>query len=438
MTSIFQKIARFHFSQLLSHPPYLYFTLSVVFSQIAINMMNIVFIFLIDHLSSSTFLVSLLILTFLFPQILLSFVGGMIADTKGKKNILVYGNVARAAVLMLLYFHNDSVSLIFICAFIISIITQFYIPAETPMIPKLVKKQFLTQANSLFGIALFGSILIGYVLAGPTLEVVGRSAIFIILAILFIISALCIQLIPKEDFELEKSIVPSLRAVKLSIGEEFSLTYKVLKDTAGVVPAFFLLSSSQLIILILATIVTGYARKILEIPIEKLSLIVFSPAAIGMVIASLLLGTLYARSDKNKIMTIGLFITAAVLFLFPFTNKIVTRSLVGAINMYLPSFLDITAVHFAIILAFFVGFSNALIFIPSQTIIQEKIPESFRSKVYGLLFGMIGIFSLIPILLTGKFANDFGVDKVLFFVGAVIFCIGILRSGIAKYLRKKF
>lgn len=59
---------------LLSQPPYLNFTLSVLFSQLGFNMMNVVLLFLVFTLTQSSFSVAMLIMTYLIPQVLLSFV----------------------------------------------------------------------------------------------------------------------------------------------------------------------------------------------------------------------------------------------------------------------------------------------------------------------------------------------------------------------------
>ena len=107
-------------------------------------------------------------------------------------------------------------------------------------------------------------------------------------------------------------------------------------------------------------------------------------------------------------MTIGVFISGFALFLFPFTSRILSRGFVQFLNEFLPHLLIINISHFVLVLSFFAGFANALIFVPSQAIIQETIPENFRSKIYGLLFALIGAFSLFPIIIAGGVADVLG------------------------------
>ena len=90
-----------------------------------------------------------------------------------------------------------------------------------------------------------------------------------------------------------------------------------------------------------------------------------------------------------------------------------------------------------VILAFFAGVGNALIFIPAQTTIQEKIPENFRSKMYGLLFALIGLFSLLPIVLVGGLADTLGVNFVLILIGSLIFMGGVFQAVFLKFFKTK-
>ncbi|HVZ58210.1 MAG TPA: hypothetical protein VG935_00445, partial [Patescibacteria group bacterium] len=53
--------------------------------------------------------------------------------------------------------------------------------------------------------------------------------------------------------------------------------------------------------------------------------------------------------------------------------------------------------------------------------------DEFRGKIYGVLNAMVGIFSLIPILIVGSFADVFGVDKVIIGIGIFLLGLGLSR-----------
>ena len=308
MKTLYKKISSHDIIKLLSTPSYLYFAFSVLFSQIAFNMLNVVLIFLVFYLTSSNFAVSLLVLTILIPQIFLSFLGGVVADAKNKKSILVYGNFFRALVLVILFFNTHSIFIVYFTALIIAVITQFYVPAEAPLIPYLAKKQYLVAANSIFGIGLFGSILVGYVFAGPVITLLGRSVVFLVISAIFLFATFFAALIPYKMPKKKTEDFHNVSEVNKSIRGEFSASYRLLKNTGGAASAFLLLIFSQVIVLILATLVPGYAKTILQVPAEDLSILLFAPAALGMIVAAFFMGSIFHKFNKQTLMTIGVFI----------------------------------------------------------------------------------------------------------------------------------
>lgn len=428
MKQIYKRVLSNQILELLLYPPYLYFSLSVFFSQIGFNMLNIVLIFLIFYLTSSNFAVSVLLFAILIPQIFLSFIGGVVADMGDKKKILVFGNILRAAILILLFFNFKSIALIYIVTFFVSIVTQFYVPAESPLIPSLVKREKLVAANSIFGIGLFGSILIGYVLAGPAVNAMGRPGVFIFLALMFLVASFFAFLIPDKKIK-SKTASVNAQSIRKSIVEELRDSYELIRKTKKVGDAFFLLIFSQIIIFILATLIPGYAKNILQIPAEDLSIILFAPAALGMVLSAGFIGSVFMKSSKERLMNNGVLLSGLVLILLPFTSRIFSQGIIKNINSIAP-LLNLNIFNFVLLLAFLAGFANALIFIPSQAIIQEVIPQDFRSKIYGLLFALIGIFSLLPIMIAGGVADVIGVGAVLLSIGIGIMLIGLVREKI--------
>lgn len=428
MRKLYDRFSSNQIVSLLTTPSYLYFALAVFFSQVAFNMLNIVLIFLVFHLTSSNFAVAMLLFSVLAPQILISFLGGVVADSGNKKLILVLGNLLRAGVLVVLFFTYQSIFLVYFVTFIISSITQFYVPAESPLIPVLVGKEKLVAANSIFGISFFSSVLIGYVLAGPVTVALGRADTFLALSLLFLLATLCATFIPNRRRAYDS--VPLTEEVKRSFIVELKETLAILGKASIVKTAFFLLVFSQIVIFILATLIPGYARTILQVPAEDISIILFAPAALGMLAAGLMLGSVFNKASKEKLMSAGVFLSGAVLFLLPFTSRIFAQGIIQTINSRTPDFLTLNIFNFVLLLAFLAGFANALIFVPSQAVLQDVIPENFRSKIYGLLFSLIGIFSIVPIMVAGGVADILGVGKVLFFLGATILLIGVIREKI--------
>ena len=407
---------------LLIRPQFLTFSLSVIFSQIAVNMLSIVLIVLTYQLTKSNFAVSILVMTLLLPQVFFSFLGGVVADAKNKRKILIFGNVLRAVLLVALFFVKDSLAFIYLLMLSVSIVTQFYIPAEAPIIPHLVKRRQLLAANAIFGVCLFGSILLGYVMAGGAMRIFGNSGVFLFMAVLFTLSYIFVQLMPDVSPTVKKlrtkdSILGNAIHLYRLVWKEFRSVLKILKEKKNVTSALLFLAFSQVIILLLATIVPDYAQKTLHIPAEDISLVIFAPAALGTLFASMIIGSKFAKSRRETIISVGIFLSSLVLFLFAVID------LQQSLNL----------ITLSVGITFIAGIANACIFVPAQTIVQSHVSHKSLSKVFGLLYLGVGVMAFAPIILTGVFADVLGVRVVLLGIGMVLLVLGVMNV----YLNRK-
>ena len=416
----------FHSNNLIKplfRPQFVVFSLSVIFSQIAANMLTIVLIVITYNLTHSNFAVSILVMTFLIPQVLFSFLGGIIADAKNKRKILIFGNISRAAVLILFFFAKDTLAFIYIFELTIAVVTQFYIPAEAPIIPHLVKRDQLLSANAIFGVCLFGSILIGYVAAGPVMRIFGVGGTFLFIAALFGAAYVCVQLMPDvapsvRKLRTEKTILKNFVHLYQLVGKEFKEVMQLLKSKRNVTSSLLFLALSQVIILVLATLVPDYAQKTLHVHAEDISLVIFAPAALGTLLSALLIGGRFAKANKERTISIGIFLSSIVLFLF------------GIID--LQKYFNL--VYLSLGITFLAGVANSCIFVPAQTIVQTHINNKSLSKVYGLVYVAVGIMAFAPIILAGFFADVLGVRAVLIGIGVLLLILGLLK---VFYFKKK-
>ncbi len=405
----------------LFRPQFVVFSLSVIFSQIASNMLTIVLIVITYNLTHSNFAVSILVMTFLIPQVLFSFLGGIIADAKNKRKILIFGNVSRALILVLFFFVKDTLVFIYSFQLAIALVTQFYIPAEAPIIPHLVKRDQLLSANAIFGVCLFGSILIGYVIAGPAMRIFPGGGIFLFIAALFAIAYICVQLMPDvapsvRKLRTEKTIAANVFHLYRLVGKEFREVIKILRSKNNVTSSLLFLALSQVIILVLATLVPDYAQKTLHVSAEDISLVIFAPAALGTLLSALVIGSKFAHANKEKVISFGIFLSSIILFLF------------GVIDQQ--KYFNLVFLSLGI--TFLAGVANSCIFVPAQTIVQTHISRKSLSKVYGLLFVVVGIFAFIPIILAGVFADVLGVRAVLIGMGILLLLLGLAKVFLFK------
>ncbi len=406
--------------------PFLFLWLAEIFSQIAMNMANFILIIVAYELTKSNTAVSGIVLSYTIPAILFGILAGIMVDRWDKKKVLIFTNIFRFLLLIILTAFHTNIILIYFISFIFSLVTQFFIPAETPMIPVVVKKDLLFSANALFGIALYSSILIAYALSGVLILLFGQVNVLIVLSLLFLLASFFVSLI-KVPNKIERNS-------HNNSGTNFSLLFLEIKNTINLMSrkreifhALLLLTLSQVLILIVAVIGPGFAASVLGINVESFPLFFVTPAAIGMVIGAVILVKFFHKSSKIFLANTGVFLSGIGILLMPYGSKVASRDIVATINSYLPNFLSIDIMHIMVSLAFILGFANALVFVPSNTLIQEETSETMRGKVYGVLNTLVGAFSLIPIIIVGGLADLFGVSTVLTLIGIILLVFGLIR-----------
>lgn len=411
--------------RVLSIKPFLFLWLAEIFSQIAMNMVNFVLIIAAFKLANSNTAVSGVVLSFTVPAIIFGMLAGVYVDRWNKKSVLFATNAIRVILLLLLLTLHTNLFFIYLLSFAVATVTQFFIPAETPMIPLLVGKKLLLTANALFGMGIYGSALIAYGLSGPLLLLFGQRNVFLILALSFFLAAIFVLLIKTPKKRLKKRV--GNKQLNLNLASEVKSAFSLMTKTKEIYNSLILLTLSQILILILAVIGPGYARQILGIGVDEFPLFFVTPAALGIIMGSIILGNFFHNASKEKSVTIGVLLSGMAILLLPYGSKVASRSIITAINAYLPNIFVIDILHIMIFLAFVFGIANALVFVPSNTIIQEKTSDEFRGKVYGALNTLVGVGSLFPIIIVGELADLLGVGKVLTGIGISILVIGVIR-----------
>lgn len=410
--------------------PFLFLILAEIFSQFATNMLNFVLIIIAFSLTNSSTAVSGVILSFTIPALLFGLLAGAYVDKWNKKKVLYAANFLRAVLVFLLIFAHSNLILIYILCFAISVVSQFFIPAETPMIPVVVRKELLLSANAIFGMIIYASIFIAYALSGPLLLIFGSTGIFIVLSLAFLLAALFAFLI-KIEVKYSRKLM-DLTRLDMNFFDELKQIISFFRKARIIYNALFLLSLAQILILVLAVIGPGYAEQVLGIQIEQFPVFFVTPAVIGTAVGAVLLSNYLHKHPKRHLTRIGLFLMGLAILALPYISKVESRAFVQTINSYLPHIFTINILHMLVILAFVMGLANSFVFVPSNTILQEETSAEFRGKVYGVLNTMVGFFSLVPIILVGGLADLIGTKSVITGIGGMVIIIGILNYVISR------
>ena len=126
--------------------------------------------------------VSAIMIAFTIPAVLFGAAAGIYVDRWPKKSVLVVTNIVRGGLVlilpMILWLSNDfnvgnlplGFCLMLLLTFLVSTLTQFFAPAEQAVIPLIVEKPHLLSANSLYTTTMMASVIIGFAMGDPLLE----------------------------------------------------------------------------------------------------------------------------------------------------------------------------------------------------------------------------------------------------------------------------
>jgi MFS family permease len=147
---------------------------------------------LIDDLTGSKFLVSLVVVAFSLPSFLASPLAGSMTDRFDRRRILIFVSVIQVvAAFGLLLVGKDTVWLAFLAQSTISALAAVISPATEASIPNIARnKEELALASSLLGSTWGVMLAVGAAVGGVFASVFGRDAAFIANAVSFAIAAI--------------------------------------------------------------------------------------------------------------------------------------------------------------------------------------------------------------------------------------------------------
>lgn len=412
----------------LSEKPFVYLWIGEIFTQIPTHLFNFFLVLLVYKITQSNTAVSGVVLSFTLPAIFFGSIAGVYVDRWDKKKVIILSNILRAIMMIILIFFSHNLFMIYVISLAVTILVQFFIPAETPMVPLVVHRKNLLSANALFGMAIFASILAAYVLSGPAIIFLKPEGTLLLLAGMLLVGAGFISLIDVKNKTTLKSPVK-----KADILNDMKYTLSLMSRTREISRSLFLLALSQILILVIATIAPGYASQILKIPIEDFPVLFAAPASLGMVVGAVIIVDRFHSHAKEKLITAGIFISGLAMMLLPYGSKVASRDFVHTLNDYLPRILDINILHIMVFLAFVLGLANSFVFVPANTILQEKTTDQVRGKIYGFLNSIVGALSLLPIIIVGGLSDLIGVGVVITGIGVSILFVGLIWLANTRY-----
>lgn len=415
-----QKSSSASFSGVLQNRYFLRLWIAQLFSQTNMNAANYGLITLVAAESGSLLATGGAIVAFSLPALLIGAPAGAIVDRFDRRTVLWVSNVLRgvATLLFVLSLWVDRRALIpvYALAFFISMVGQFFGPAEGAAIPKLVRKHELLNALALFNITFTISQALGLIFLGPLIlllvpefrvggahlgvTVHSVDSLMILIALIYFLCAGLILMIPGWRLAAEKAPGAArkdrgqLRGIGGSILE--SATFIVKRPLLSVV--VWQLSLAGVITAVVAMIAPAFVKTFFDKPPQSAAL-VFLPAGVGLVLGAAFTPNIARRVPYGRMVSLGVGLVAGCLLIIPLVAYLA--------QMAQPHGWQSNWLYTGVmlVLMFVIGVALDFINVPAQTQMQERSPDYIKGRVLAVQIMLMNTIAIPFIFIIGGVAD---------------------------------
>jgi MFS family permease len=318
------------------------------------------------------------------PPFLTPLTAGL-SDRFDRKTVMIGCELARGSIFLLIALVRPPVLPLLLLVFAQAVVGQAFQPASRAAVPSLVEDEQLEAANATLGLGTSGLEVLGPVLAAATLPFLGLRGVLLGDAATFAVSALILLGLPALRTEVEEG-----RRASLGARTREGLTEIWRRP-------------------ILRAISIGFFLVVVFLGVDDVAL-VFLARLLGAGDAGT--SVLYAGSG------VGLLVGLAVLSRWP---KLLPALLMLVAGLALSSSGNLlTGIAWAVPVAFLTqairGLGNGMNDLGANTAVQRLVPGRLQGRVFGNLYGAIGIAAGMAYLIGGQLVVMFGPRAV--FLGA--------------------
>jgi MFS family permease len=426
------------YKAVLSNPHFLFIWAAQVLSQTAQNVVNYALVVEVERLTHSSANVSLVVLAFSLPVLLLGPSAGVFVDRVGKRGVLVWTNILRASLMGAYLLVPPSLQVIYLVTFAASVVSQFFGPAEGAILPLLVRRKQLITATSLFNLTFTVAQIAGFILLGPTLyKLMGPTALIVAVVGMYACAALCCGLLPQVERAKGTLRQAAARALDLrQVWGDMVEVWRFISGTPGITAAIVYLALASGLLMTLATLGPGFVARVLGLGAADAGYIL-APAGLGMLLTTAFIGHYALHADRVRMASWGLVamgLSLALLALirpaFEFFMAELAQGGPGAI----PAVGTVGYLGLVSLVTFSLGVEFAFVTVPAQTMVVEATEPHLRGRVFALLFMVTGTVSAVPAVLIGNLADNLGIVPMLLSLAVLVAVAGLLsfRGGAGK------
>jgi MFS family permease len=376
----------------LGHRNYRLYWLGQLSSVLAQNMEGVAQGWLVLELTNSPLLLGLTGLAFAAPTIILTLIGGVVADRADRRRIMILSQVGSAAIFFILatlvIIHWIALWQVMALAFLSGCIKAFDRPSRMALLPQMVPKEDIPNAVAMGGTIWQLNRLVGPAIAGMMIYLIGIGPTFYF-CFFASLSAVCLWL--GIRFEHQPTAVGSGGLLQHMLdGLNFIRNHEIYYTFIGMT---FLNSAFGMSYLILMPV---FARSVLDVGAQGFG---FLQSAGGLgALCGVLAVAFFSHSRGKGRQAIGGAVVFGVLLIIFALSKSYPLSL---------------------LLAYLLGIASQFYITTINAILQVNLPDQLRGRVMGI-YGLA--WDLMPVggLIAGAIAEYGGAPMAVVIGGAFV------------------
>lgn len=400
-------------SKIFSNKNFLLLWIGKVISQLGDKFYAIALAWWILQETNSPRAMGLFLLISVLPGLIFGFFAGAVVDRCNRKNVIIITDIIRGLLVILIVclsmFKLLQVWHIFVIGASISFITAFFDPAVQAIIPQIVDKERLTEANSMSQIVNGICTVIGPMFGAIAISWFGLTYVFLFNGISYFASAILENMIIlKSNYKISD---------KTNIWLDMKEGILFLKNKQQIIRVIIVIAIAHFFLGSLMVLLPFLAKKLNGNGIRNLG---YMQTILGL---GLLLGSVYVRRKKsnriNEYCIINLIMFVGICF----------------VGIGIEQFFIIKTIIPYMILLIFIGGSVACAVVFWQLLIQLNTPNNMTGRIFSIST-LVGNVSLpIAYGIFGALLNHISIMQLMIFSGCcliILCCVLIFRIRLNK------
>ena len=392
------------FKKVLGNKNYFLLWLGQAISEVGTDVCHIGLIWLVIGTTGSATSVSLLFVMLIMPSIVFGPWAGVLVDKWNKKKVIVVTDITRGLIALAMALSIDNLSYLYLLAFADFVLYAFFSPAIKTAIPRLVARENLMTANSLYMITRQGAGLIGPAVGGALIGLFGVQILFFLNGVSFLLSAALEMGIRMPVSGYETLDMP------LRIKEKFKEGLDYIKQRRVVIFVIIFFAIATIPMGGLAVLNVVLFREVFNYTAEQYGLLM------SMKGAGLILGSIFMGKWGKNILEIKAIVTAS------FFMGLFYMALALSGQLF-----------FSVLFFSLAGFFGSMIGVAYYTFLQKIVDENVRGRVFSIDIAIGNVLGLLAMAAVGPLADNFNPALIYAVGGLILVALGLGTNFLKVY-----